>query len=170
MVKSMVSRVTGTSMATPNAAGASAMIRQYLEEIATITPGALVKALLILGAEDVGSPNIPNNDEGWGRINVRNSLAPVDGQGIWVDDRSLLSATGNSKSYDFDIDVANDAFKAVLTWSDECHFNNSNKQLVNNYDLEVADLNGNVYLGNDFAMAFRLPEVLQIMSIMSKSY
>ena len=144
---------TGTSMATPNAAGASAMIRQYLEEIALreSPQGALVKALLILGAEDVGSRDIPNNDEGWGRINIRNSLAPVDGQGIWVDDRSLLSATGNSKSYDFDIDVANDAFKAVLTWSDEYASTSSNKQLVNNFDLEVTDPNGNVYLGNDFA-------------------
>ena len=144
---------TGTSMATPNAAGASAMIRQYLEEIALreSPQGALVKALLILGAEDMGTRNIPNNDEGWGRINIRNSLAPVDGQGIWVDDRSLLSATGNSKSYYFDIDVANDALKAVLTWSDEYASTFSNKQLVNNFDLEVIDPNGNIYLGNDFA-------------------
>ena len=147
---------SGTSMATPNAAGASVMIRQYLEEIALrqSPQGALVKALLILGAEDIGTPNIPNNDEGWGRINVRNSLAPADGQGIWVDDRSLLSATGNSKSYEFDIDVANDAFKAVLTWSDEYASTSSNKQLVNNFDLEVTDPNGNVYLGNDFANGF----------------
>ncbi len=144
---------TGTSMATPNAAGASTMIRQYLEEIALreSPQGALVKALLILGAEDMGTRNIPNNDEGWGRINIRNSLAPADGQGIWVDDRSLLSASGNSKSYDFDIDIANDAFKAVLTWSDEYASTFSNKQLVNNFDLEVTDPNGNIYLGNDFA-------------------
>lgn len=144
---------TGTSMATPNAAGASAMIRQYLEEIALrdSPQGALVKALLILGAEDVGARDIPNNDEGWGRINIRNSLAPVDGQGIWVDDRSLLSASGNFKSYYFDIDIANDAFKAVLTWSDEYASTFSNKQLVNNFDLEVIDPNGNIYLGNDFA-------------------
>ena len=97
---------TGTSMATPNAAGAAAMIREYLEEIALrqSPQGALVKALLILGAEDVGARDIPNNDEGWGRVNLRNSLAPPEGQGVWVDDRSLLSATGNSKSYTFDID------------------------------------------------------------------
>ena len=75
-------------------------------------------------------------------------------KGIWVDDRSLLSATGNSKSYDFDIDVAIDAFKAVLTWSDEYASTSSNKQLVNNFDLEVTDPNGNVYLGNDFANGF----------------
>ena len=143
---------TGTSMATPNAAGASAMIRQYLEEIALrdSPQGALVKALLILGAEDIGTRDIPNNNEGWGRVNIRNTLAPADGQGIWVDDRSLLSASGNSKSYNFDIDIANDAFKAVLTWSDEYASTFSNKQLVNNFDLEVIDPNGNIYIGNDF--------------------
>ncbi len=144
---------TGTSMATPNAAGAAAMIREYLEEIALreSPQGALVKALLILGAEDVGARDIPNNDEGWGRVNLRNSLAPPDGQGVWVDDRSLLSATGNSKSYTFDIDDSGDQFKAVLAWSDEAASTWSSTQLVNNLNLEVTDPNGLTYLGNDFA-------------------
>ena len=55
-------------MATPNAAGAAALVREYLVEIA-LRPepqGALVKALLILGAQDMGTRNIPNDDEGWG--------------------------------------------------------------------------------------------------------
>tara|TARA_Y100001980_G_C14556130_1_gene346547 strand:- start:4539 stop:9119 length:4581 start_codon:yes stop_codon:yes gene_type:complete len=143
---------TGTSMATPNAAGAAAMIREYLEEIALreSPQGALVKALLILGAEDVGSRDIPNNNEGWGRVNLRNSLAPPDGQGVWVDDRSLLSATGNSKLYTFDIDQSGDQFKAVLSWSDEAASTWSSTQLVNNLNLEVTDPNGVTYLGNDF--------------------
>lgn len=144
---------TGTSMATPNAAGAAAMIREYLEEIALreSPQGALVKALLILGAEDVGNRDIPNNDEGWGRVNLRNSLAPPDGQGVWVDDRSLLSATGNSKSYTFDIDQNGDQFKTVLAWSDEAASTWSSTQLVNNLNLEVTDPNGVIYLGNDFS-------------------
>ncbi|MEC7411654.1 MAG: S8 family serine peptidase, partial [Candidatus Thermoplasmatota archaeon] len=86
---------TGTSMATPNAAGAAALVREYLVEIA-LRPepqGALVKALLILGAQDMGTRNIPNDDEGWGRVNLRDTLAPTGGRGIWVDDRSLLSST-----------------------------------------------------------------------------
>ncbi len=144
---------TGTSMATPNTAGAAAMVREYLEEIALreSPQGALVKALLILGAEDIGTRDIPNTDEGWGRVNLRNSLAPPDGQGVWVDDRSALSATGNSKSYTFDIDDGGDQFKAVLAWSDEAASTWSSTQLVNNLNLEVTDPNGLIYLGNDFA-------------------
>ena len=45
------------------------MVREYLIEIAERPEpqGALVKAMLILGAEDMGTRDIPNNDEGWGR-------------------------------------------------------------------------------------------------------
>ena len=56
---------------------------------------------------------------------------------VWVDDRSLLSATGNSKSYTFEIDDVGDQFKAVLAWSDEAASTWSSTQLVNNLNLEV---------------------------------
>lgn len=144
---------TGTSMAAPNAAGAAVMVREYLEEIA-LRPspqGALVKALLILGAQDIGTRDIPNDDEGWGRLDLRNTLAPTSGQGIWVDDRSVLSMTGNSKTYSFNISQANSGFKTVLVWSDERGSPFSNTQLVNNLDIEVTDPSGEIYLGNDFS-------------------
>ena len=144
---------TGTSMATPNAAGAAAMIREYLEEIAQrpSPQGALVKALMVLGATDVGSRDIPNDNEGWGRVNLRETLAPSSGQGIWVDDRSVLSGTGNAKSYTFNITQSNGGFKSVLAWSDERGSTFSSQQLVNNLDLEITSPSGTVYLGNDFA-------------------
>ena len=97
------------------------MVREYLEEIAQrpSPQGALVKALLVLGAQDIGTRDIPNKDEGWGRVNLRNSLAPPGGQGIWVDDRSVMSGTGNSKLYSFNVSQSSGMFKTVLTWSDE---------------------------------------------------
>lgn len=144
---------TGTSMATPNAAGVATMIREYLEEIAQrpSPQGALVKALMVLGATDLGSRDIPNDNEGWGKVNLRETLAPSSGQGIWVDDRSVVSATGNSKSYTFNITQSNGGFKTVLAWSDERGSTFASKQLVNNLDLEVTSPSGLVYLGNDFA-------------------
>jgi hypothetical protein len=144
---------TGTSMATPNAAGAAAMVREYLTEISQRQEpqGALVKALLVLGAEDMGTRDIPNNDEGWGRVNLRNTLAPNAGRGIWVDDRSVVSNTGSVKSYSFNVTSANVAFKTSLVWSDErgSRFSNG-AQLVNDLNLEVEAPDGTIYRGNDF--------------------
>ena len=72
---------SGTSMATP-AAGSSALVREYLTEVIgrQAPQGSLVKALLILGAKDMGARDIPNDDEGWGRIDLVQSLIP---EGKW---------------------------------------------------------------------------------------
>ena len=144
---------TGTSMATPNAAGTAALIREYITEVAQRPEpqGALVKALMILGARDVGSRDIPNMDEGWGRIDLKGTLAPNNGRGIWVDDRSVLSSTGNSKSYTFDITTPNQPFKAVVAWSDERGSRFSNTQLVNNLNLLITTPSGVEYKGNEFS-------------------
>ena len=77
-------------MATPATAGAAVLVREYLMEVASrpAPQAALIKALLILGAEDMGTRNIPNNDEGWGRVNLVNTLVPDSDVGIFVDDRS----------------------------------------------------------------------------------
>ena len=144
---------TGTSMATPNAAGAATLIREYLMEIAQrpSPQGALVKALLVLGATDINARDIPNNDEGWGRVNLKETLAPSQGRGIWVDDRSVLTSSGASKSYVFNVTYANSQLKAVLAWSDYRGSRFASKALVNDLDLEVESPDGTVYLGNDFA-------------------
>ena len=148
---------SGTSMATPAAAGASALVREYLMEIAERPEpqGALVKAMLILGAEDMGVRNIPNNDEGWGRIDLVNTLLPGSGPdsdvGIFVDDRSRLKS-GQEASYNFDVTRSGEPLKVVLAWSDYPGSTFSSTQLRNDLNLEVTSPDGTVtYLGNDFA-------------------
>ncbi len=143
---------SGTSMATPAAAGASALVREYLMEVAQrpAPQGALIKAMLILGAEDMGSRDIPNDDEGWGRLNLVNSLVPEDDVGIFVDDRSRLSS-GQQAEYNFDVTRAGEPLKVVLVWSDYPGSAFSTTQLRNNLNLEVTSPDGQVtYLGNDF--------------------
>ena len=144
---------TGTSMATPNAAGTAALIREYVTEVALrpAPQGSLVKAMMILGARDVGARDVPNNDEGWGRVDLANTLAPSGGRGIWVDDRSALSSTGAMKTYTFNVSQSGLPFKAVLAWSDERGSRWSETQLVNDLDLTVIAPDGTLYLGNDFA-------------------
>ena len=144
---------SGTSMATPAVAGASAIVRQYLMEIAERPEpqGALVKSMLILGAEDMGSRDIPNNDEGWGRVNLVNTLIPDSDVGIFVDDRSRLSS-GQEASYNFDVTRSGESLKIVLAWSDYPGSTFSGTQLRNDLNLEVTSPDGSTtYLGNDFA-------------------
>jgi len=143
---------SGTSMAAPNAAGASALIREYLMEVA-LRPepqGALVKSLLILGAEDMGTRNIPNNDEGWGRVNLQRSLAAIGDTGVWVDDRNFLRS-GNSRDYSFNLTHGWQQLKIVLSWSDYRGSTWATDQLQNDLDLLVTAPDGTTtYLGNVF--------------------
>ncbi len=142
---------SGTSMAAPHAAGLSAILRQYLmDEGGRPSPqGSLIKAMMILGAVDIGTRDIPNNVEGWGRVNLKETLDPGDGRTVWVDDRTSLSS-GQWQDYPIQVDIQNRAFKAVLTWSDYRGSTSASKALVNNLDLEVIDPSGVVYRGNDF--------------------
>ncbi|NLF37945.1 S8 family serine peptidase, partial [bacterium] len=76
----------GTSMSCPLGSGAAALVREYLRVVHGIgnAPAALVKAMLINGATDMTPgqyppaylevPPVPNNVEGWGRINLEGGL------------------------------------------------------------------------------------------------
>ena len=93
----MYMELSGTSQATAVAGGSAAFAREYLREVAGINkPSAsLIKATLINGAEDLGTPNIPNNNEGWGQIDLENSLSPTYGGtmlDIFHDDARELQA------------------------------------------------------------------------------
>jgi uncharacterized membrane protein len=143
---------SGTSMATPAAAGAAVLVREYLMEVIgrQDPQGALIKGLLILGAQDMGARDIPNDDEGWGRVNLVESLIPDSDVGIFVDDRSRLSS-GQTSEYSFEITRAGEPMKVVLTWSDYPGSSSSSTQLRNDLDLEVISPNGQVtYKGNAF--------------------
>jgi hypothetical protein len=143
---------SGTSMSTPAVAGAATLVREYLMEVANrpAPQGALVKALLILGAKDMGTRNIPNNDEGWGRVDLVNSLVPDSDEGIFVDDRNRLRS-GQTREYSFDITRSGEPLKVVLTWSDYPGSSSSSQQLRNDLNLEVVHPNGQLtYKGNVF--------------------
>jgi hypothetical protein len=142
----------GTSMSTPLVAGAAAIVRQYFMEAEGFEPSAaLIKAALINGAEDIATPDIPNNSEGWGRMNLTRTLQPGPGGSLLHIDNS--SGLNDDESVTFQFDVLNDSlpFKVSLVWSDYKGNPNFDGELINNLDLLVENNISGSYLGNEFS-------------------
>ena len=155
--RSMYMQLSGTSQATAVAGGSASLTREYLREVAGINkPSAsLIKATLINGAEDLGTPDIPNAYEGWGQIDLENSLNPSSSGvslDVFQDDERELQA-GFSLIYSFDLDGSK-GIDITLAWSDaEASANaaQSESRLLNNLDLILIAPDGTSYLGNHFS-------------------
>ena len=154
--RSMYMELSGTSQATAVASGSAALAREYLREVAGINkPSAsLIKATLVNGAEDLGTPDIPNSNEGWGQIDLENSLAPSyagTDLDVFHDDARELRA-GFSMLYSFDMD-ASKGVDLTLAWSDiegSANAPQSESRLMNDLDLVLQAPDGTTYLGNNF--------------------
>jgi Subtilase family len=152
----------GTSMSTPLAAGGAALMREYLikEKGFTSPSAALIKAALLNSAKDItpgqygtGSyreipnPPVPNNVEGWGRLDLGNGVYPsspfeilyfdVKGQG------SL--STGEFDEYTVTVDDPSKPLKVNLVWTDYPGSPTVNGGLVNDLDLKVTDPSSNIH-------------------------
>lgn len=134
--------MSGTSMATPIAAGGVAQIRQYLQEKGTDNPsGALLKGMLISGADDLGD-NLARM--GFGRINLPNSIDTS-----FVDQKAGVK-TGQSLTYEVEVKNTNDPFNVTLVWTDYPASLFASRALVNDLDLVVTTPSGEQFNGNDF--------------------
>jgi serine protease AprX len=148
----------GTSMANPLAAGGAAVVKDYyFKAQGHNASAALTKATLINSAVDLLDENndgandndfpIPNNHEGWGRVNL---AAATDGSAQYVDNASGLS-TGASVNYNFSVASAGSAFKVTLAWTDYPSSEAAAQNLVNDLDLRVTGPGGVTYQGNVFS-------------------
>lgn len=146
----------GTSMSNPLAAGAAAVVRDYYSKVYSASASAaLVKATLINSAVDLLDENndgandndypIPNNHEGWGRINLEKA---TDTDNHWFVDNSAGVSTGGNVTYQ--LAAKGGVMKVSLVWSDYPSTETATANLVNNLNLEVT-VNGTLYRGNVFS-------------------
>ena len=150
---------TGSSMATAVASGAALIVREYLgQELGLTEPDAsLVKAMLINGATDLGQPDIPNPTEGWGELNVKQSIDPHDASkklDLLIDAGRGL---GPGDALVQQIDVQGSKLDITLVWTDQegsVSASDSAPQLINNLDLLVTSPSGLVYAGNSFSQGY----------------
>lgn len=144
----------GTSMSTPLVAGCASLVRQYFSERAGLTnPGAaLVKAALINGARSLqpgqygtgASREIPdgprpNNVEGWGQVNLEDTLFPAAPASLAFYNGSI--ETGGTNVHIVNLGGTN-ACRVTLCWSDFPASPGSSRSLVNDLDLAVIGPDG----------------------------
>ncbi len=148
--------LSGTSQSASVAGGLAALTREFLrEQVGIQSPSAsLIKAAMINGADDLGAPDIPNNQEGWGQLNLQNTVMPTyQGSSLatfYDDGKTLQPSFG--LLYELDLDPAN-GLDITLAWSDESGSANSpqtDAKLINDLDLILIDPDGNQLLGNNF--------------------
>jgi serine protease AprX len=154
----------GTSMACPLTAASAAIARQFLiEKMAQVKPSAaLVKAYLLHTATEmfpgqygeVGANRgqeiltlRPNNDEGYGRVNVAEVVTLGTSGSLLIADSKGV-ATGETETAKFL--VAKSGHLVVnIVWTDAPGSVNASKSLVNDLDLEVVLADGKVLSAND---------------------
>ena len=152
---------TGTSMATPTAAGAAALMRQYYVDgfyptgvrnldDQSVPTGALMKATLLNGTNT--NSNTPGIDSGWGRVWLDHNLYFAGDRRqsrIW--DLPNRSGLRSAEQREYTIRVqGGEEFRATLVWFDPPGSPSAAIALVNDLNLEVETPNGTVFAGNNF--------------------
>lgn len=149
-------KFSGTSMASPAVAGASAIVREYLNKkyFRSIQEpsSSLIKAILINSGEDLTSVSgYPNFEEGWGRILLKKTLPLSDSQSkLFIEDLKKEEGLfeGEEKTYKIKISSSSTPLSITLVWTDPPAFPSSTQILINNLDLTLISPSGKIFKGN----------------------
>ena len=113
---------------------------------------------MINGADDLGAPDVPNYQEGWGQLNIQNTVMPMDGttplSTFYDDGKTLQPSFG--LLYELNLDITH-GLDITLTWTDEAGSATSSQaesKLINDLDLIIFDPDGNQWYGNNFNAGF----------------
>ena len=103
--------------------------------------------------------NIPNNDQGWGRISLENLFfqAPTSDRGprLYIDQTHAFTAAAQQHRWTVAAADPNRPLRVTLTWTDPPAAAGANPALVNDLDLEVQRIGtATTYHGNHFNNGF----------------
>jgi parallel beta-helix repeat protein len=140
---------TGTSMSAPTATGAVAVLYEWYKVTYDKEPSpSVLKALLINSAVDIGAPDIPNKEEGWGRIYIPNIIDPP--ADLQIHDQEHELTTGVIDEFRVMYDESSEPLKITLVYTDKYALDGDSITLKNQVNLEVISPSGDIYHGNAF--------------------
>ena len=155
---------SGTSMASPHVSGAYAVfVDWYRDHFAGATPSpALVKAAMVNGADDLQGAedangntmtNIPNNKQGWGRLNLGNVLSSWTAGAVHVDQSVVFTASDQTHEVAVTPIDPSKPMKASLVWTDALGHGQGGRlpAWVNDLNLTVTAGDATTWLGNVFS-------------------
>ena len=142
---------SGTSMAAPQVTGSVALINQWWRRAnrGQDPSAAITKALLVNSATDMGVRDIPNVNEGWGRVNLSALFDPRT-ERSYVDESIVFDDRGGEYSLRVEPEDPSRPLKISLAWSDAPAAPNAKRALVNDLDLTLRAANGDLFRGNRF--------------------
>ncbi len=158
----------GTSMACPLVSGTAALVRQWLVEKRGIAnpDAATMKAVLCAGAKSLHPgqygegkfleipKTYPNNVEGWGMVNLENSVANPDGVAVW--DGEVIA---EEEARTFNVTAPGGKPLCILMAYSDFPSQNKVGGLVNDIDLTVTDPSGKVWYPNSLSHPDRVNNV-----------
>lgn len=142
---------SGTSHATPQVAGAAALVRQYLINRSEQPNAALIKALLLntttyMTGERAGG-DLPQARQGWGLLNLNRAFDNTPK--IFINQTNTFADSGQEFVITGEVKDSTQPFRVTLAWTDAPGFSGA-VPWVNDLNLEVT-INGQVYRGNNFS-------------------
>lgn len=125
----------GTSDAAAIVSGLATLLQhKYKEKTNNFPSSALLKSLLIAGADDVGPKGI-DFKSGYGNVNGFQSMSILE-NGRYINDE----VSGNEiKEYSIPINTTAKEIRVALVWNDVPANVNEDKALVNDLDLEISN-------------------------------
>ncbi len=150
----------GTSMASPQVSGASALFFEYYRKLFGLDPSpALVKAAFLAAAHDLAGNQDADgvtlghpfdSKQGWGRLNLAGVLDP-GAQTLYFDNPVVFDQSGEDWQRTFYPADSNQPVKLMLVWTDAPGhgLGGSTPAWNNNLDLIVTRA-GQTYHGNAF--------------------